>query len=368
MNFRLRANSWRAPTTRRRANDSEKKAGEEMTESVPSGEEMTESVPSGEEMTENVPSAEEMADVPSAEEMTGSEKKANTRPRMIYEAEYLRQKKAELSREEREALCRENMQKEYIWTQSNRSRKTFTSVLACLRECCTQLHLGNKCDLRLGVPVSQPVAERHFLACKNGSDALKAYVTLLGDNVIQAEVVYKSPKSPGGVSRSVAQPDVQWKLQQLQDLGNHIARASVQSCEVDARLAELSQSRKFTLETGELILSAARQIKEEILIARAAIVLPRKKSLLELYNFPPTRRFNPPLPQDQLLSFYISSCKLVCASYQMVSKQTSPQGLSITVSECQLAYLEEVLQQLDLVLAHLQRLIDDLEACRIPRR
>ncbi|EYB92698.1 hypothetical protein Y032_0191g1323 [Ancylostoma ceylanicum] len=35
------------------------------------------------------------------------------------------------------------------------------------------------------------------------------------------------------------------------------------------------------------------------------------RSLLELCHFPPTRRFNPPLPQDQLLSFYISSCRLV---------------------------------------------------------
>ncbi|KAK6017770.1 hypothetical protein OSTOST_16703, partial [Ostertagia ostertagi] len=149
-----------------------------------------------------------------------------------------------------------------------------------------------------------------------------------------------------------------------QDLGNLIARASTQSCEVDARLAELSQSRKFTMETGDLIISAARDIKDEISSARAAIVLPRKKSLLELYNFPPTRRFNPPLPQDQLLSFYISSCKLVCASYHMVSKQTTPQGLSITVAECQLAFLEEVLQQLDAAMAHLQKLIENLEICK----
>ncbi|KAK5975306.1 Protein rogdi [Trichostrongylus colubriformis] len=263
-----------------------------------------------------------------------------------------------------EAQCKENLKKEFIWIQSSRARKAFQSVLACLRECCERLHLGNKCDLRLRVPVSQPQAERHFLAGKQGSDALKAYVTLLGDNVIQAEIVLKHAKSTGGVFRAVAQPDVQWKLQQLQDLGNHIARATSQACEVDERLAELSQYRKFSMETGELILSAAREIKDELCAARTAIVLPRKKSLLELYNFPPTRRFNPPLPQDQLLSFYISSCKLVCASYHMVPKQTAPQGLSITVSECQLAYLEEVLHQLDSAMAHLQKLIGSLEICK----
>lgn len=41
-------------------------------------------------------------------------------------------------------------------------------------------------------------------------------VTLLGDNVIKAEVNIKHAKMPGGVFRSNAQPDVQWKLQQLQ--------------------------------------------------------------------------------------------------------------------------------------------------------
>lgn len=41
-------------------------------------------------------------------------------------------------------------------------------------------------------------------------------VTLLGDNVIQAEVAFKHVKSPGGTYRGTAHPDVQWKLQQLQ--------------------------------------------------------------------------------------------------------------------------------------------------------
>uniref|UniRef100_A0A183GGM4 Coiled-coil domain containing 52 n=1 Tax=Heligmosomoides polygyrus TaxID=6339 RepID=A0A183GGM4_HELPZ len=186
---------------------------------------------------------------------------------------------------------------------------------------------------------------------------------LLGDNVIQAEITVKHAKSTGGVYRGVAQPDVQWKLQQLQDLGNHIARASTQLCEADARMLELSHSRQFTTESGELILSAARSVKDEICAARTAIVLPRKKSLLELYNFPPTRRFNPPLPQDQLLSFYISSCRLICACYHMVPKQAAPQGLSISVAECQLSYLDEVLQQLNTAMIQLEKLIGHLETC-----
>ncbi|ETN79757.1 rogdi-like family protein [Necator americanus] len=273
-------------------------------------------------------------------------------------------REARLFPEEDEALCLENLGKEFKWIQSSRARKTFNNVLWSLRECCIRLHLGHKCDPRLAVPVTHPLAERHFLSSKHGGDALKATVTLLGDNVIQAEVAVKHAKSAGGIFRAVAQPDVQWKLQQLQDLGNHIARASVSLCEADVRMSEIARSGEFTSETGELILSAARTAKSEISAARTAILLPRKKSLLELCHFPPTRRFNPPLPQDQLLSFYISSCRLVCASYHMVPKQSAPQGLSITMAECQLPYLEEVLQQLNLAIIHIEKLIGNLEMCQ----
>ncbi|VDM58609.1 unnamed protein product [Angiostrongylus costaricensis] len=242
----------------------------------------------------------------------------------------------------------------------------FDLVLWSLRECIGRLHLGYKCDPRLGVSVSQPQAERYLLTGKHGGDALKANVTLLGDNVIQAEVAIRHPKASGGMFRAIAQPDVQWKLQQLQDLGNHITRASKLLFEADRRLFELSQSEQFTLESGELVLSAAKAARTEISAARNAIVLPRRKSLLELSQFPPTRRFNPALPQDQLLSFYISSCRLVCASYHMTPKQSALQGLSmtITIAECHLPYLEEVLQQLDLAMTQFEKLIGNMEMCQ----
>lgn len=273
---------------------------------------------------------------------------------------------AYLHPEEEEALCRANLEKEFIWIISSRARKTFNNVLWCLRECIARLHLGHKCDPRLGVSASQPQAERYILAAKHGGDALKANVTLLGDNVIQADVAIRHSKSAGGVFRAVAQPDVQWKLQQLQDLGNHITRASKLLFEADLRIFGQCHYDQFTMESGELVLSAARATRTEIAAARNAIVLPRRKSLLELSQFPPTRRFNPALPQDQLLSFYISSCRLVCASYHMTPKPSTPQGISmsITIAECHLPFLEEVLHQLDLAMTQIERLIGNMEMCQ----
>lgn len=262
------------------------------------------------------------------------------------------------------ALCARNLEKEFDWIQATSATKTFQNVLTCLRDCCVRLHLGHKCDSRLAVPTTQPTSDRHSLVGKHGGDNLKATVALLGDNVIQAEVAIKHQKTPGGVFRAVAQPDVQWKLQQLQDLGNHIARASVSLCDVQQQMKEITGGQMFNSCTGDLILSAALSIKEEISSARSAILLPRKRSLLELCHFPPTRRFAPPLPQDQLLSFYISSCRLVCASYQMVPKQNAPQGLTISMAECQLPYLDDVLKQLNAAMSSIQKLIGDLEMCK----
>ncbi|CAI4224692.1 unnamed protein product [Auanema sp. JU1783] len=253
--------------------------------------------------------------------------------------------------------------KEYIWQQKTRSLDAFNTILTALRECCMKLHLGNKCDGQLNIPVTHPNSEKHALAGKHGGDNIKAIVSLLGDNVIQAEVVIKHPKGPGGTYRGVAQPDVQWKLQQLQDLANHIVRATSVLCDVMKRLNQLNDEA-FGIDSGELILNAARMIKTEISSARCSILLPRKRSLLELCYFPPTRKFAPPLPQDQLLSFYISSCRLVCASYQIVPKQNANQGLSISLAECELPYLDDVIKQLNIAMSIIQRLIGDLEMCK----
>uniref|UniRef100_A0A1I7X2Z5 KH_dom_type_1 domain-containing protein n=1 Tax=Heterorhabditis bacteriophora TaxID=37862 RepID=A0A1I7X2Z5_HETBA len=179
--------------------------------------------------------------------------------------------------DEDEETCAVNLCKEFVWIQSTRAQKTFQSALTCLRECCIRLHLGHKCDSRLGVPLSQPLSERQFLIGKHGGDNLKATVTLLGDNVIQAEVVIKHAKTAGGVFRAVAQPDIQWKLQQLQDLGNHISRATVALCDLERHMKDLGANGQFGLESGELILCSARSIKEEITAARSAILLPRKR-------------------------------------------------------------------------------------------
>lgn len=51
----------------------------------------------------------------------------------------------------------------------------------------------------------------------------------------------KYPKMPGGVYRGVAQPDVQWKLQQIQDANNYY----VQTLSMLVRVSSLCSNFSF---------------------------------------------------------------------------------------------------------------------------
>ncbi|CCD72343.1 Protein rogdi homolog [Caenorhabditis elegans] len=261
---------------------------------------------------------------------------------------------------------RSNKTNENLWIQRKDVDTTLRSALEHLKACCIVLNLSAKCDERLNVAVSHGTTEKYQLMSRTGSsDNLKAAVTLLDDNVIQAEVTVKYPKAGGGYYRAVAQPDVQWKLQQLQDLGNHISRVTITLCDLQHEVNLLKgdgERDAFTLATGARILEELKLTMNEISLARNSIMLPRKRSLLELCYFPPTRKFVPPLPQDQLISFYISCCRLVCASYQMVPKTVHPQGLSVFMAESQLPHLDDVIKHLNTVMAILQKLINYLSA------
>ncbi|EGT56712.1 hypothetical protein CAEBREN_20956 [Caenorhabditis brenneri] len=261
---------------------------------------------------------------------------------------------------------RANKEFENLWVQRHDIDTTIKGALNHLKQCCVVLNLSAKCDERLKVPVNHGTTEKHQLVSRTGnSDNLKAAVTLLDDNVIQAEVTVKYPKAGGGFYRAVAQPDVQWKLQQLQDLGNHIARVTIMLSDLLEEVSFLkgeTNENMFNSNTGKRILDELKMAMNEIALARNSIMLPRKRSLLELCYFPPTRKFVPPLPQDQLISFYISCCRLVCASYQMVPKTVHPQGLSVFMAEAQLPHLDEVIKHLNIVMSILQKLINYLAA------
>lgn len=98
-----------------------------------------------------------------------------------------------------------------------------------LRECCKRLYAKNKIDEKHQIFSNKrgiDVTEKLVLMPRFGQDNLTATVSLHGENIIQAEVNLKYAKSAvGGFYRATAVPDVQWKLQQVQDASNQCVKA-----------------------------------------------------------------------------------------------------------------------------------------------
>lgn len=84
----------------------------------------------------------------------------------------------------------------------------------------------------------------------------RAYKWKVHDYLLQ-EVAIRYPKAPGHVYRAVAQPDVQWKMQQVQDLSDYVLRAlSIVNAAIEAtKSAETLDGRQVTTVTKNLQIS-----------------------------------------------------------------------------------------------------------------
>uniref|UniRef100_A0A915D3C2 Protein rogdi n=1 Tax=Ditylenchus dipsaci TaxID=166011 RepID=A0A915D3C2_9BILA len=216
----------------------------------------------------------------------------------------------------------ESLEKEGFWLQKVRTQNVFKQLETLLRECCTRLYAANKID------------------------NLNVTVALHGENVIQTDVNLKYAKSTVGYYRATANPDVQWKLQQIQDASNQCVRALQTLLKGIRKYDEAVASNSSSERIQELILTVLSLVKKNIKEARCSLTLPKRKSLVELCQFQPIKSFNPPLPHDILLSYYIASAKLVCAAYQVISKVNGIQTVTIYTAECDLPHLVEVLKLL----------------------
>lgn len=120
------------------------------------------------------------------------------------------------------------------------------------------------------------------------------------------------------------------------------------------------KSGNFSEMSGDLLASILEAVKDSLKAALNEITKPKRKSLLELCNFQPIKSFNPPLPSDILLSYYVSSTKIVCAAYQVISKANGVQNVNIYQAECKLPHLVEVLHLLNSSFSSIHELVSDL--------
>ncbi|KAI1725329.1 rogdi leucine zipper containing protein domain-containing protein [Ditylenchus destructor] len=237
-------------------------------------------------------------------------------------------------------------EKEAFWLQQIRVKSVLLNLENTLREIVKRLHASNKIDGPSESTKSNK--EKYSLLPRSGQDNLNVTVTLQDENVIQTDVNLKYAKSAVGYYRATANPDIQWKLTQIQDASNQCVRALEILLKgmkkYETAMASENASRA-NVET--LILTILNSVKENVKQARSSLTLPKRKSLVELCQFQPIKSFNPPLPHDILLSYYIASAKLVCAAYQVVPKSNGVQTVTIYQAECRLPQIVEVVHYLN---------------------
>ncbi|KAF8357082.1 hypothetical protein PRIPAC_92077 [Pristionchus pacificus] len=266
-----------------------------------------------------------------------------------------------------------NQEKEYAWLQQIRTTQVLERVMSSVKAVGRQLFLGNKMDSRFGVEAEEPKTLRlellQLIDGKHVNDKMKAVVSLLADNVIQFEITFKHSKSPGGFYRGVAQPQVQWKLAQLQEFGNYIGRASFLLAECNERAKMIFAKNKWDKAAGALIHQSLVEARNALVSANLSVQIPRKRGLKELYNFVPTKKFNPPLPGDKAVSVYMSGPRVFCAVYTVpLDKSSKEQTIQSVLIEAIVPGMPQILARLTSSLRTLQEFLNELEALksRIP--
>ncbi|GMT19590.1 hypothetical protein PFISCL1PPCAC_10887, partial [Pristionchus fissidentatus] len=266
-----------------------------------------------------------------------------------------------------------NQEKEYAWLQQVRAIKVLDRVMSSVRAVGRQLYLGGKMDSRFGVESEEPKTLRlelfQLIDGKQINEKMKAVVSLLADNVIQFEITFKHSKSPGGFYRGVAQPQVQWKLAQLQEFGNYIGRASFILAECNERAKMIFADKQWDKNAGALIHQSLIDARNALVSANLAVQIPRKRGLKELYNFVPTKKFNPPLPGDKAVSVYMSGPRVFCAVYTVpLDKNAKDQTIQSVLIEAAVPGMPQILSRLTSSLRTLQEFLNELEALksRIP--
>jgi hypothetical protein len=233
------------------------------------------------------------------------------------------------------------MAEECQWLQEVRANATFREVENLLRDCSKRLSPSASGTAR-GV-----ANERYTLTPRSGQDNLKTSVVLYGDSIQSTEISLKFAKNPASGYKGTATPEVHWKLQQLQDASNFCVKALQLLLKGIKKYEAAIRVKGYTQESGELLVSVLNAVKDAIKATSSALMSPRRKSLLELCQFHPTKSFNPPLPNDVLLSYYIASTKLVCAVYHVNKAPNGGQTVTIYQAESPLPYLSETLLLLD---------------------
>ncbi|XP_041347931.1 protein rogdi-like [Gigantopelta aegis] len=240
------------------------------------------------------------------------------------------------------------LHKELQWVLREEVHKVIHDVHYTLQECSKRFPIRTSEYSQ----VNQTKAQRILLASPNGTGDIKCMVTLRGDSITEADINFKHKQGKEHhVFKTSISEGFPWKLQQVQDAGNHLCNA----------LSIIgSKDTNYRFKTGQEVLLLLDDLMKCLLKCRASLTLPKRKSLSDLVNNRNMQCFKPLVPNDVALSFYIHSSKLILAMYNLHHGQNKVEITSRYQVETVVQWLNETIVFFTLALQQCQQLKDKI--------
>lgn len=235
-----------------------------------------------------------------------------------------------------------NLQMEFEWVLHEEVHAVLTQLHTILLECVR----------RFPVPLcgnDGPQKQDKFVLTAP-PEQLKCVVTLTGDSITHADINFKVQRQQNVIHRTTIQNDSPWKLQQVQDAGNHLQQALLYIENVD---------KDYMFKSSEEVLHVLSSILGCLQRGRGSLVVPRKRTIDDLMKSRNMKSLAPSLPEDLAISFYIQSHKLIFAVYQL-SNVHGTMKFDSHQAECSIPWLNEVLVLFTVALQLCQQLKDKI--------
>jgi len=234
------------------------------------------------------------------------------------------------------------LQQEFDWVLQYEVPAAIKQLRTVVEECARHFPLS------VGKIVTPPKLEKFVMATAshNAQDSIKCIVTVLGDNITNADINIKLHKN---TSQYHGQLQTEWKLQQTQDAANHL-----QSC-----CYYLENMDDGTVKSADEALHALNTVQNFLSKGRNALIIPKKRTIDDLVSSRNMKSLIPNLPSDLTVSFYIQAHKLIFAVY-LLSQAQGHVKFDTFQAECSVPWLSEVIALFSDALQLCQQLKDKI--------
>lgn len=224
-----------------------------------------------------------------------------------------------------------NTENNRAWVLQEEVPLVLQDVFNILTEACRhfQLNLDHEQDGRM-----KP--DKFLLTSAISTNQVKCMVTLAGIFIYEADLALKLQRQQVVPHQTRIYSENPWRLQQIQDAGNHLTNALSIVADV--------KDDKICLTSGDRVVTVLDEIISSIHLGYECLTLPRKRTLEEIVRNPSLKLFKPALPNDAVVSFYIQAQKLVLAVYHLCTNQLSKVDIAARYQlECSIPWLNESL-------------------------